>query len=161
MAGYVEPDNHDRFPTPCHPQPKVHPSGRFGLGIQTKYWIPAYAGMTMNSFFLLSFSGLGDIFCSSYPFEREEAYMPTIRVPDDIKQEIGIGIIATSGYTLGENLFSLCNQYPQLLIRLFDDDGRLSPSVTVFVNERDVTVHDGLLTLVDQYADINIEFRRF
>jgi hypothetical protein len=38
--------------------------------------------------------------------------MPTIRVPDEIKQEIGIGIIATSGYTLGENLHSLCSQFP-------------------------------------------------
>lgn len=85
--------------------------------------------------------------------------MPTIKVPDEIKQEIGMGIIATPGFTLGENLHSLCNQFPQLTQWLFDDD-RLSPSLIIFVNERDVTTHDGLLTLVDQYADINIELRR-
>lgn len=86
--------------------------------------------------------------------------MPTIKVPDEIKQEIGMGIIATSGYTLGENLHSLCNQFPQLTQWLFDEDDCLSPSLVIFVNERDVTAYDGLLTLVDQYADINIELRR-
>lgn len=85
--------------------------------------------------------------------------MPTIRVPDEIKQEIGIGIIATSGYTVGENLHNLCSQLPQLAQWLFDEDDHLSHSLVIFVNERDVTAHDGLLTLVDQYADINIELR--
>ena len=86
--------------------------------------------------------------------------MPTIKVPNEIKQEIGMGIIATSGYTLGENLHSLCSQFPQLTRWLLDEDDHLSPSLVIFVNERDVTAHDGLLTLVDQYADINIELRR-
>lgn len=85
--------------------------------------------------------------------------MPTIRVPDELKQEIGIGIIATSGYTVGENIHSLCSQFPQLAQWLFDEDDRLNPSLVIFVNERDVTAHDGLLTPVDQYADINIELR--
>lgn len=86
--------------------------------------------------------------------------MPTIKVPDEIKQEIGMGIIATPGFTLGENLHSLCSQFPQLTQWLFDADDHINPSLVIFVNERDVTVHDGLLTPVDQYADINIEIRR-
>jgi hypothetical protein len=85
--------------------------------------------------------------------------MPTIKVPEHIKQQIGLGIIATSGSTVGENLDSLCSQFPQLAKLLYDDDGGLAPQITIIVNEHDVTRHEGLSRPSHPHDDMRIEIK--
>lgn len=74
--------------------------------------------------------------------------MSTVRIPPVLRETVGgARTVSASGGTVAELLDDLFAQYPALGTRL-TEDGRLSPFVNVYLNDRDVRYRDGLETSV-------------
>jgi molybdopterin converting factor small subunit len=72
----------------------------------------------------------------------------TVRIPPVLRESVGGSrSLAAQGATVDEVLADLFVNYPALRDRV-TQDGRLSPFVNVYVNDRDVRYRDGLGTAV-------------
>ena len=73
--------------------------------------------------------------------------MPTIKVPPVLRpQTDGEAEVSVDGGTVGEALRALADRYPATKDQLFSPEGELNPYVTVYLNDEDVRVLDGLET---------------
>lgn len=74
--------------------------------------------------------------------------MSTVRVPPVLRETVGgARTVSASGSTVAELLDDLFTRYPALGTRL-TEEGKLSPFVNVYLNDRDVRYRDGLATAV-------------
>ena len=74
--------------------------------------------------------------------------MSSVRIPPVLREEVGgQRAVEASGSTVSEVLDQLFATYPSLGARV-TEDGRLSPFVNVYVNDRDVRYQQGLETAV-------------
>jgi molybdopterin synthase sulfur carrier subunit len=74
--------------------------------------------------------------------------MSSVRIPPVLREEVGgQRAVEASGATVSEVLDQLFATYPSLGARV-TEDGRLSPFVNVYVNDRDVRYQQGLETVV-------------
>jgi molybdopterin synthase sulfur carrier subunit len=72
----------------------------------------------------------------------------SVRIPPVLREEVGgQRTVEASGQTVSEVLDQLFAAYPALGARV-TQDGRLSPFVNVYVNDRDVRYQQGLETAV-------------
>ena len=74
--------------------------------------------------------------------------MSSVRIPPVLREEVGgQRAVEASGATVSEVLEQLFATYPSLGARV-TEDGRLSPFVNVYVNDRDVRYQQGMETAV-------------
>ncbi len=74
--------------------------------------------------------------------------MSSVRIPPVLRDEVGgQRAVEASGGTVSEVLEQLFATYPALGARV-TEDGRLSPFVNVYVNDRDVRYQQGMETAV-------------
>ena len=74
--------------------------------------------------------------------------MSSVRIPPVLRDEVGgQRAVEASGATVSEVLEQLFATYPSLGARV-TEDGRLSPFVNVYVNDRDVRYQQGMETAV-------------
>jgi molybdopterin synthase sulfur carrier subunit len=74
--------------------------------------------------------------------------MSSVRIPPVLRDEVGgQRAVEASGATVSEVLDQLFATYPSLGARV-TEDGRLSPFVNVYVNDRDVRYQQGMETAV-------------
>lgn len=74
--------------------------------------------------------------------------MSSVRIPPVLREEVGgQRTVEASGGTVSEVLDRLFATYPTLGARV-TEDGRLSPFVNVYVNDRDVRYQQGMETAV-------------
>jgi molybdopterin synthase sulfur carrier subunit len=74
--------------------------------------------------------------------------MSSVRIPPVLRDEVGgQRAVEASGATVSEVLDQLFASYPSLGARV-TEDGRLSPFVNVYVNDRDVRYQQGMETAV-------------
>jgi sulfur-carrier protein len=72
----------------------------------------------------------------------------SVRIPPVLREEVGgQRTVEASGTTVSEVLDQLFASYPALGARV-TSDGRLSPFVNVYVNDRDVRYQQGMDTAV-------------
>jgi molybdopterin converting factor small subunit len=71
-----------------------------------------------------------------------------IRIPPVLRDDVGGNrTVEVGGRTVAEAIEDLLARHPSLRERI-TEDGKLSPFINVYVNERDVRYHDGLATPV-------------
>jgi len=74
--------------------------------------------------------------------------MSTVRIPPVLRETVGgARTVSASGATVAQLLDDLFAHYPALGTRL-TEEGKLSPFVNVYLNDRDVRYRDGLETAV-------------
>ena len=74
--------------------------------------------------------------------------MSSVKIPPVLREEVGgQRTVEATGQTVSEVLDHLFEAYPALGARV-SEDGRLSPFVNVYVNDRDVRYQQGLETAV-------------
>jgi molybdopterin synthase sulfur carrier subunit len=72
----------------------------------------------------------------------------SVKIPPVLREDVGgQRMVAATGQTVSEVLDHLFAAYPALGARV-TEDGRLSPFVNVYVNDRDVRYQQGLETVV-------------
>lgn len=82
-----------------------------------------------------------------------------VKVYATLREVVGAAAVEVEsgpGATLGDVLSRLLEAHPQLAPEVFDDLGQLHSHVHVLVNGRDVRFMDGLHTVVDGVAQIDI-----
>ncbi len=75
--------------------------------------------------------------------------MATIKIPPVLRASVGgEREVSAAGDSVGEVLRALVEAHPATGTQLFGDDGELNRYVNVYLNDEDVRVLDGLVTVV-------------
>jgi|FLYL01.1.fsa_nt_gi molybdopterin synthase sulfur carrier subunit len=83
--------------------------------------------------------------------------MATVRIPTPLRRLVGDRrTVEAHGTTVGELVEDLERRFPGVKARLVDGDGRIHSFVTIFVNDRDVRLLQGLQTPVPDDAEVSI-----
>ncbi len=75
--------------------------------------------------------------------------MATVRIPPVLRPSVGgEREVEADGATVGDVLGNLVEAHPATREQLFGEDGDLNRYINVYLNDEDVRVLDGLLTVV-------------
>jgi molybdopterin synthase sulfur carrier subunit len=83
--------------------------------------------------------------------------MATVRIPTPMRRYTnGERTIVVSAATVGAAIAELDRRFPGLKDRLVDGDGQLHRFVSIFVDEEDVRLHQGLQTPLREQSEVSI-----
>ncbi|MDR7401591.1 MAG: MoaD/ThiS family protein [Armatimonadota bacterium] len=83
--------------------------------------------------------------------------MATVRIPTPLRRLVSDQrVVEAHGATVADLVDDLERRFPGLKARLVDGDGHIHSFVTIFVNDQDVRLLQGLQTPLDDDAEVSI-----
>ena len=81
----------------------------------------------------------------------------TVRIPTPLRRITnGERVVTVSGRDLAQALIDLDRRFPGIRAKILDDRGEVLQFVNIFVNEQDVRFLAGLLTPLEDGAEVSI-----